>query len=432
MRHLIAIAVFLISAVQAMAAVDIQQVTSPGGIKAWLVQEPTIPFVALEINFEGGAATEPADKRGVTNLMAGLLEEGTGDMDARAFAKARDSLAASFRFDAGQDYVTVSARFLTETSDQAIDLLRQAIVAPNFDEVAVARVRDQVLTSLRSDLTDPDTIASTALSAKIYGDHPYASPYEGSIDSVTALTRDDIIAAHKSTMTRDRVYVGAVGDISAEELGVMLDKLLLGLPETGAEVPPPATMEFDGSQQVIPFDTPQSVALFAQPAINRDDPDYFAAYILNHILGGAGFESRLMTEVREKRGLTYGISSFMISRDLADVWIGQVASANDRMAETVQVVKDEWARMARDGVTAEELEQAKTYLTGAYPLRFDSNAAIARILVGMQSIGRTPEYIETRNDNINAVTLEQINALAARLMDVNKLDFVIVGQPAGL
>jgi len=183
---------------------------------------------------------------------------------------------------------------------------------------------------------------------------------------------------------------------------------------------------------VIDYDTPQSVALFAQPGIDRDDDDFFAAYLMNNILGGGSFESRLMTEVREKRGLTYGVYSYLMSKELANVYMGSVASANDRIAEAIQVIRDEWTRMATDGVTEKELQDAKTYLTGAYPLRFDGNAQIAGILTGMQLQGLPIDYITTRNDKVNAVTLEVANRVARELLDPERLRFVVVGKPEGL
>lgn len=173
-------------------------------------------------------------------------------------------------------------------------------------------------------------------------------------------------------------------------------------------------------------------AAFAQRGVDREDPDFFAAFVLNHILGGGGFESRLMTEVREKRGLTYGVYSYLADKDAAQLWMGSVASANDRMAEAISVIRDEWARMREQGVTAEELQDAKTYLTGAFPLRFEGNGPIASIAVGMQMDGLPPDYIANRNAMVNAVTLEQINRVARARLDPEALTFVVVGQPEGL
>lgn len=430
-RILISIAL-VFGALPAAADVDIQEVISPGGITAWLVESPEIPFISMEIRFKGGAALDDPEKRGAVHLMGALLEEGAGDMDARAFAIARDSLAASFGYDVYRDAVTVSAEFLTETQDQAIDLLHQSLVDPRFDQDAIDRVRGQVISVIQSDATDPNSIAGQAFNRAAFGDHPYAFPIEGSEESLMAITRDDLFDAKNATMAMDRVHIGVVGDITADQLGPMLDRLFDGMPATGKAPTPDAEFALTGGVQVIPFDTPQSVVIFGHQGIDRDDPDFFAAFILNSILGEGGFGSRLMQEVREKRGLTYGVYTYLYSLESADLLLGQVASANDRVAEAVSVIRDEWARAAQDGVTAEELETAKTYLTGAYPLRFDGNGRIANILAGMQVQGFGLDYINTRNDRVNAVTLDDVNRMAARLLDAEALNFYVVGAPVGL
>lgn len=431
-RFIALIAAWICLSLPLRAEVDIQEITSPGGFTAWLVESHDIPFTALEIRFRGGASLDAPGKRGAINLMTGLIEEGAGDMDARAFAAARDALAASFRFDVHNDALSVSARFLTENRDEAVALLRQALVDPRFDQDAVDRVRAQVLSGIQSDDKDPDTIASRTIRRMAFGDHPYGSDLEGTAESVTALTRDDIVEARARVMAQDRVYVSAVGDIDAETLGQVMDQLLGDLPETGADLPPKPEYGLSGGLTVVDFDTPQSVAVFGHQGIERHHPDFFAAYVLNEVLGGGGFGSRLMEEVREKRGLTYGVYSYLMSLDQANMVMGRVASANDRIAEAIQVIGDEWAKAATEGVTQEELDAVKTYLTGAYPLRFDGNAPIANIMVGMQMEELGIDYIATRNDKVNAVTLDDIKRVAARILDPAALHFVVVGQPQGL
>ena len=425
-------ALALVIAALPARAIEIKEVTSPGGISAWLVEEHSIPFVALEIRFRGGASLDVEGKRGATNLMTGLIEEGTGDLDARGFAAARDDLAASYEFDVYDDSLSVSARFLSENRDEAVDLLARALSAPSFDADAVERVRQQVLSGIRSDATDPNEIASAAFAALAYGDHPYATSYNGTLESVTALTRDDIVEAHQNAIARDRVYVGAAGDITPEELGALMDRLFADLPETGAPIPGDAEIGLTGGTTLIDFATPQSVALFGHEGIERDDPDFFAAFVANEIFGGSGRMSRLSNEVREKRGLTYGVGSYLVNYDKADMLLGQFSSANDRMAEAIEIVKAEWRKIAAEGVTEEELADAKTYLTGAYPLRFDGNGPIARIMVGMQMVGLTPDYINDRNPRIEAVTLEDIRRVAERIYRADDLRFVVVGQPEGV
>ncbi len=418
-------------AVPAHATIDITEVVSPGGITAWLVENHEIPFTALEIRFAGGASLDAPGKRGAINLMTGLLEEGAGPLDAQGFAEAAESLAAEFRFDVGDDLLSISARMLSENRDAAVALLRSALIEPNFDEVALERVRGQVISIIDADSRDPDAIVSDTFARLAWGDHPYGSSLNGTLESVAGLTREDMFAARARVMTRDHIRVAAVGDITPEALGALLDTLLGELPENGAPMPPRAELGLTGGISVVDYASPQSVVLFGQIGLPITDPDYFAAYLIDHILGD-GLGSRLMTAVRAERGLTYGISSFLAPRDLSETWQGYFASANEKVAEALAVTQAEWARMAAEGASDEELAAAKTYLTGAYPLRFDGNGRIASILVGMQHQGLPRDYITTRNARVEAVTADDIRRVAARLLDADALRFVVVGQPVGL
>ena len=413
-------------------ALDIQKVTSPGGLKAWLVEAHDIPFTALEIRFRGGASLDAPEKRGAITLMAATLEEGAGQMDAQAFAEATESLAAQFSFDVDDDTLKVSARMLTENRDKAVDLLREALTNPRFDQVAVDRVRGQVLSIIASDEEDPNAIAGRTFRQLAYGDHPYGSSLNGTAESVKALSREDIFDAKARVMARDRLVISAVGDITPAELGVLLDHLLGDMPETGAPMPPRAELGLTGGVSVVDYDTPQSVVIFGQQGLAMDDPDFFAAYVINQILGEGGFASRLMEEVREKRGLTYGIYTYLAPKDLAETWQGSFASANGKVAEAIAVTRAEWARMATGEVTDQELNDAKTYLTGAYPLRFDGNGQIAGILAGMQLNHMPIDYVNTRNAKVEAVTKEDIKRVAQRLLNADALRFVVVGKPEGL
>ncbi|MGR3542346.1 MAG: M16 family metallopeptidase [Hasllibacter sp.] len=422
----------LLLAAPAFAEVEVQELTSPGGIDAWLVEDHTLPFLALEIRFEGGSALEAEGRRGAINLMTATLEEGAGDLDATGFAEAREALAASFDFDVYSDALAVSARMLTENRDEAVALLRLALTEPRFDQDAIDRVREQVLSIIRSNATDPQQIAGRAFSEAAFGDHPYGSDQDGTAESVAALTRDDILDAYDRTIARDRIYVGAAGDITGEELGLLLDELLGGLPEAGAPLPDRAEIALEPGVEVIEFDIPQSIILFGHEGIARDDDDYIAAYVVDTALGGSGRQSRLMEEVRERRGLTYGIYTSLAPRELGDLYQGSVSTANPNAGAVVEAVRDEFARIAEEGLTEEELDEVKRYLTGAYPLRFDGNGSLASIMVGMQMTGLEPDYIANRNDIVDALTLEEVNRVAAGLVRPEDLSFVVVGRPEGL
>ncbi|WP_157033258.1 M16 family metallopeptidase [Loktanella sp. S4079] len=431
LRTFLAISLTLFASA-ARAETDIIEVTSEGGIQAWVVEEPSIPFIALEIRFRGGTSLDLPGKRGATNLMMGLLEEGSGDMNAQEFQAAREALAASYRFGSHDDTISVSAQFLTETQDAAIDLLRQAIIAPRFDQDALDRVRAQVLANIASEEKRPNSIASSTFYSAAFEDHPYGTDSNGTVETVNALTQEDMFDAHARALTHDRLYVSVVGDITAAEVGPMLDELLGDLPANGPKLPADIAFGLDGGTTVVDYATPQAVAFFGHAGMKRDDPDFFAAYVLNNVLGSGGFESRLMNEVREKRGLTYGIGTYLVPKFHAELLLGSVASSNTTIAEAIAVTKEVWADTAANGITQEELDRAKTYLTGEYPLRFDGNSEIAKIMVGMQMIDLSPDYVLNRNDYIEAVTLEDVNRVAAELLQPDALHFVVVGQPVGL
>ncbi|MEM6388900.1 MAG: pitrilysin family protein [Pseudomonadota bacterium] len=416
----------------AAANVEIQEVTSPGGITAWLVQDNSIPFLSLDIRFQGGSSLDRPGKRGSIYMMTGLLEEGTGELDAQGFAAASEDLAVRFGFEAFRDSVIIDASMLTETRDASVDLLRRALVEPSFPEDAIERVRGQVISVISGNAQDPDDLAPDRFAALAYGDHPYATSQEGTEESIAALTRDDIVAAHRDVFSRDRVFVGAAGDITPDELGLLLDELLGGLPLAEVPLPGPAPWELSGGITVVEFPTPQSVALFGHPGIERDDPDFFPAFVLNQILGGGNFRSRLQQEVRVERGLTYGVGTFLSLADHRPMLLGQFSSSNNLVSEAIDVVRAQWEDLAENGVTAEELEAAQLYLTGAYPLRFGGNSNIAGIMAGMQQDGMPIDYINSRNDNVMAVTQEDVRRVAERLIQPGELHFVVVGQPEGL
>lgn len=430
-RTLIAVT-FGLFATSAYAELDIIEVTSPGGINAWVVEEPSIPFIALEIRFRGGTSLDLPGKRGATNLMMGLLEEGSGDMTAQEFQTAREALAASYGFSAYDDSLGISAQFLTENKDEALTLLRQALITPTFEPDSLERVRAQVLANIARDEKSPNSIATSTFYAMAFGAHPYGTNSDGTVESVNALTQDDMVTALHNGLTRDRLYVSVVGDITADAVGPMLDKLLGDLPAQGGQLPQDVSFGLQGGVTVVDYDTPQAVAFFGHAGLKRDDPDFFAAYVMNQVLGAGGFESRLMDEVREKRGLTYGIGTYLVPKFHAEMVLGQVASANATIAEAIAVTRDVWADTAENGITAEELEAAKTYLTGEYPLRFDGNSEIANIMVGMQMIDLSPDYVVNRNDFIEAVTLEDVKRVAGEVLQPDALHFVVVGRPEGL
>jgi zinc protease len=364
--------------------------------------------------------------------MTGLLEEGAGNMDATAFSLAAEELATSLSFNSSRERISISAEFLKETTNQSLALLKVAIMEPAFNDAAFERTKAQVLSIISRNQTDPQKIASNAFNKIAFSGHPYGRPYQGTANSIANLTKDDMYEAHRQNLTKDRLVVSVVGDITADELSIILDDLFGGLPEKGASFPVATNFKASGGNTIIDFDTPQSIALWGHSGISQNDPDFFAAFVMNHILGGGSFTSRLTDEVREKRGLTYGVYSYMANMDYANFYGGSVSSANDRIGEALDVIKEEWARMANSGVTQEELIAAKKYMTGSYPLRFDGNSQIAGILTYSQTNDFPINYPQNRNSYIEAVTKKDIARVANRILKAEDIHFVVVGSPTGL
>jgi zinc protease len=423
----------LLCAAPPASAVEIQRVESPGGIEAWLVEEHTIPIIAVEIAFGGGGALDPAGKEGLANLLSGLLDEGAGDLDSQAFQKRIEELAVRLGFQSYRDTFWTSLKTLTENRDEAFALLSLALTAPRFDADAVERVRGQVLSGLKRDAEDPDEIAGRVFMETAFPDHPYGRPPRGTTDSVAAIAAADLREAMAQRFATANATIGVVGDIDPVTLGLLLDRTLGALPaepRTGeiAETSPTPK----ASLTVIRKPVPQSVIRFGLPGVKRSDPDFYAAYLMNHVLGGGSFTSRLYGEVREKRGLAYSVYSYLSTLNHAGLVAGGVASANARAAEALEVIRGELSRLGAEGITEDELRDAKTYINGAYPLRLDSNSAIAQSLVAIQLEDLGIDYMDRRSGYIDAVTTEDIRRVAHRLIRPDALTVVVVGDPAGI
>lgn len=426
-------AALVMIAAPAAGAVRVERVVSPGGIEAWLVPDHANPIISLRLAFRGGTGLDPAGQEGLANMVSGLIDEGAGEMDSQAFQGRLEDLAVSLGFDAGRDQFTGNLRTLSENRDAAFDMLRLALTAPRFDAAAVERIRAQILAGLRADSEDPDYVASLTLSRTLYPDHPYGRPRRGTAASVGAITRADLGAFVARRLGRDNLVIGVVGDIEAPALAALLDATFGGLapnaaPWRLAHVRPAAA----GRTVVVRKSVPQSAILFAHEGLMRDDPDFYAAYVVNQVLGGSGFTSRLYDEVREKRGLAYSIGSRLYPFDHTALVLGSAGTANGSVAETLDLVRREWRRMAEGGPTARQLADVKTYLTGSFPLRFTASGRIARILVGIQLDHLGIDYLERRNRLIEAVTLEDARRVARRLLDADALTVVVVGEPEGV
>jgi zinc protease len=413
--------------------VNVVRVLSPGGIEAWLVSDHLNPIINMRFAFRGGAALDPNGKEGVANMVSSLLDEGAGDLDSQAFQRRLEDLSIVLRFDAGHDTFRGRLKTLSDNKNAAFALLKSAIGQPRFDDEPIDRIRSQILAGLRRSSQDPNTVASLTLAKELFPNHPYGRPVEGTPESIKAISRPDLKTFAHKRLARDNLVIGVVGDIAPDELGRYLDQVFLGLPESsGASNVKESQPQTLGRTRVVEMAVPQSAIVFAQKGLKRDDPDFYKAYVLNHILGGGGFTSRLYNEIREKRGLAYSIGSYLYPTKRAGILQGYGGTSNKRVGETLKVLKSEWRRMSDKGVDAKTLREAKTYLVGSYPLRFTSSGNIAAILVSMQLEELGIDFLEQRNSLISGVSLNDVNATAKKLLDPDNLVIVVVGSPKGV
>lgn len=409
-------------------AVKVERVTSPGGIEAWLVEDHTIPVVSMEFVFRAGAAIDPEGKEGLSRLTASLLDEAAGDLPSQEFQRRLEDMVSEIGFNATLDEISGSLKSLKQNLAPTVDLLRLAMTAPRFDPADVERLRTQLQVSLAREAEEPHAMAQRAWFRAAFPGHPYGRGSRGTPAGLANVTLDDLKGWVPEHLTRDLLVIGVSGDIAAAELAPLLDRLFGGLPRTASRpVVADAVPADPGGLMLIERQLPQSVVLFGKSGIKRSDPDYYAAYILNHILGGGSFSSRLMDEVREKRGLAYSVSSSLADFDHAELMQAQTATKNASVEEAVSLVRAEWARLAQSGPTLEELADAKTYLTGSFPLQLDSTARIAGILVSIQRDHLGIDYLDRRNALLEGVTLEQAQRVAQRLFDPAPLSIVVVG-----
>lgn len=413
-----ALATSLLLAPAAQAMTKIERVVSPGGIEAWLVREPSVPLIAMDFAFKGGANQDPDGKPGVSYMTAATLDEGAGDLDAKAFQDRLERNAVELSFRATRDELRGSLKVLTDRQGEGFDLLQKALNAPRFDQEPVERIRAQMLTALKRETTSPNDIGSRLWWRTAFPGHPYSQPTNGTLESVPAIVRDDLKGYVGRVLARDNLKIGVVGDIDAKQLGIVLDQIFGKLPaKAELRTLPEVKLQSVGKKLEVELDVPQTVVAFGGAGVPRNDPDFIPAYIVNHILGGGSFSSRLYNEVREKRGLAYSVYSYLLPLDGTALFMGGTQTRADRANEAVGLIEEEIKRLAENGPTQDELDKSKSYLRGSYALNFDTSTKIAAQLVQLQLDDLGIDYWERRNGLIDAVQLDDVKRVAKRLLD---------------
>jgi zinc protease len=415
----------------ASRAENVQRIVTPGGLTAWLVESYAVPLVALEFAMRGGAAQDPADKPGLAALLAGTLDEGAGPYDARGFHHAIEEHAIHLGFGADRDSFSGHLQTLSRNLDKAFELLKLALTDARLDTSDVLRIRNQFAAELKRDLNDPDAMAAKAFREAAFPNHPYGRPVRGALGSIESLTREDLIALRERLFATKDLKIAVVGAIDAQTLSVKLDEVFGAFARDNDLAPvPDIEVSNVGLRKIIDLDVPQTTIRFGRPGVTKQDPDYFAVVVANHILGGGTFTSRLFREVRETRGMAYSVYSQLNEYDRCPMLIGAAATRNERATEALAVIEEQVRDFAEHGPTEDELDKARKYLIGSYPLRFDTSTKIASQLVNLQLDGLEPSYLDERNGRIAAVSLEDCKHAAKKLLGDGGLLVTMAGRPA--
>lgn len=410
---------------------DIQEVTA-GGRSAWLIEDQSVPVVSLAWSWRGGAALDPDPHAGALAMAASLLMEGAGPLDNAAFADALRDEAIGLGFDASRDGFDGSLRALRPALPEAVRLANLAMRAPRLDAAAVTRVRARALAGARAQLETPRGQVGRAFWAAAYPGHPAGRPSGGTVETLSTLPEEAIRAALARQVRAEGVIVAAAGAITAEELARVLPELFAGLPEGAPPEPPPLPPFAAFGRRVVEVASPQSAILFGQAGLPVTDPEWETAQVVLRVLAGGGFSSRLMEAVRVQRGLTYGIGAGLDVLFGQGVIVGSSSTDNAKVAETLAVTKDEWARMAAEGPTREELDDAVAFLTGNLPLQFTDSRRIAGTLLGLRRNGRPIGWLNERADRLRALTPAATAAVARRVLQPDALAVAIAGRPEGV
>lgn len=412
---------------------DIQEIQTQSGITTWFVEDHTLPIISLQFSFlNAGSKNENVDKQGTAKLLSNMLDEGAGEIKSQEFQKQLADHSISLSFSSSRDHFNGQVKTLSRNKDKAFALLKLALDTPRFDKEPLERMKAANISRIRSSLSDPDWIAARLQNELIYNGHPYAQNSGGTISTLEKVSADDLRSFKRQHLTKDRLVVSAAGDISAAELKTVIDDIFKDIAD-GKEnsqtqsAPSPKTGIF-----VFEKDIPQTLIEITFPAFNRLDPDFYALQVFNYIYGGGGFGSRLMEEVREKQGLTYGIYSYSSLLDESQKFYISTSTQNDKAKTVLEILESEKNKITENFVSKEELENAKKYLVGSLPLSLTSTDKIASIALSLQKNNRSIDYLDLYKDKINAVSLEDVQRVAKRILKIENATTLLVGKPSDI
>lgn len=419
------------AAIAAPAGFEVERPRLANGVQLVLATQSSVPMVAIACLVDGGARLDPPGKAGLAGLTASLLGEGTKGRSSQEIARLVDSLGASLRTSAGQDWIEVGATVLARDFETGVDLIARSLREPTFPPEEVSRIRTEVLGELKASDDNPHMVAQRAFRKATFGNAPYGHPVDGTPEAVKRLSREDVVAFHRREIVPGRTLCAMVGDVSVERMREVATRLLGGWEAAGTPAAEPSPAPTPPARTVL-VDMPVTQANIAigQIGVARSSPDYFPILLMNHVLGGGGFTSRLMQKIRTEGGLAYGVSSSFASTRLPGPFQVVLQTKVASVAEAIRLVRGEIRRLHDEGATAEELEAAKDFLTGNFALRLDSSSKLAGFLAQVQYFGLGDDYVARYAERVRAVTVADVRRVAVEHLHPDALVEVVVG-PAG-
>jgi zinc protease len=415
----------------AQAGVEVKAITTENKINAWLIEQPLVPMIAIEIGFKhAGFAHDPKDKQGLALIVSRLLLEGTEDHDALEFNQELENRAIRLNFSVDEDFFYVTLQTLTEHVEEAFELLDDVLEEPRFAEESINKAKEQLHTDQARLYQLPHVIANQVVRQKLFPDHPYSQSQWGTAKTIENISVEDIRNYARTHFTKEHMVIGVAGDIDEEALAELLEEHFDDL-EDSSDIKPIAMIEplVERKEVVVKQPNSQTMVQFVTKGLAHDESLFFPAFVMNQIIGGSSLTSRLGEAIREEKGLVYYVNSYLIPMQASALWLGSFSSQNTTVVEAIQTLRATLQKAKEGGFTDEEVNAAKRYLTGSFLLQLTNNKRLANYLLFMQLRGLDIDYITKRNDYINAVTTEEVNEAAKMLLSPEKLVMILVGDP---
>ncbi len=408
-------------------AFEFKEITTKEGIKFWFVEDKSIPLVSLSFSLNGGAVNDKKNKDGTTNLMVSLLDEGTENFSSLDYKLALKDCGAKIYFSADREKIDGTFRVVSNQIQKGFWLLQEAVNFPKFDQNEMTKVKNQIEASIKIDQSDVSTIASDMFNKHFFLDKSFSRKIKGTIKSLKNISRKDIFESYKLNFNKNGLTIGIAGDIDEQNAKKYIDYVFGDLPENAKE----SKINFsklNKGEKKHNIETPQATVIFGQKGLSRTDENYFAARIANYVLGGGSFQSRLYKEVREKRGLVYSISTYLLPYKNDGLILGAFQTRNETVRETIEQVKEQWDKILNKGITKKEFSEAKTYYKGSFSRNFTNTLSIANLLKIVQYYDLGNDYFKNRERIINNIKLKQVNNVASNFFKSDELFFVVVGK----